>query len=105
MVDGTTVAFVAHLAGGGFCLAGADSELLPVYWYSPRGTFDPQNPDGRFILEQIGRRRPSQAVSSQKRVGLHVDYQWTGMEGGYVRIVAVNNYGWTTYSQPIKCME
>jgi len=31
--NGVTVAYIIHLDGGGYCLAGADSRLLPVYWY------------------------------------------------------------------------
>lgn len=37
VVDGETRAYIAHLVGGGFCLAGADDRVLPVYLYSPRG--------------------------------------------------------------------
>lgn len=55
-MDGTTVAYVVHLAGGGFCVAGADSLVLPVYLYSPTGNYDPQNPACRFVLNQIGIR-------------------------------------------------
>lgn len=55
-VEGETVAYIVHLKGGGFCLAGADDLLLPVYLYSPYGTYDPNNPDYQYILEEIGAR-------------------------------------------------
>jgi hypothetical protein len=42
--DGEIVAYIAHLKGGGFCIAGADDLLLPVCLYSPDGTYDPGNP-------------------------------------------------------------
>ncbi len=53
---GEIVAYIAHLSGGGFCLCGADNLVLPVYLYSPSGTFEPDNPETRFILKEIGAR-------------------------------------------------
>ena len=55
-VDGRTVAYIAHLAGGGYCLCGADDLVLPVYLYRPIGTYDPSNPSYQYILSQIARR-------------------------------------------------
>lgn len=55
-MDGETVAYIAHLAGGGFALCGADDLVLPVYYYSPQGTYDPQNPNYQIILWEIGTR-------------------------------------------------
>jgi len=55
-VEGETVAYIAHLQGGGFCLAGADDLVLPVYLYSPHGAYDPQNPGYRYVLWEIGAR-------------------------------------------------
>jgi hypothetical protein len=55
-VDGETVAYIAHLEGGGFCLCGADDLVLPVYFYSPQGTYDPQNPNYQYVLWEIGTR-------------------------------------------------
>jgi len=54
--NGETVAYVAYLTDGGFCLAGADYLVLPVYYYSPHGTYDPANPNLRAILDEIGGR-------------------------------------------------
>ena len=56
LVDGRTVAYIAHLEGGGYCLCGADDFVLPVYLYRPVGTYDPDNPSYRYILSQIARR-------------------------------------------------
>jgi hypothetical protein len=58
-VDGETVAYIAHLEGGGFCLCGADDLVLPVYFYNPQGTYDPQNPNYQYILWEIGTRLKS----------------------------------------------
>ncbi|MBN2170256.1 MAG: C10 family peptidase [Candidatus Krumholzibacteriota bacterium] len=55
-VDGEVVGYIAELAGGGFCLCGADELILPVYLYSPRGTYDPGNPNHRLILSEIATR-------------------------------------------------
>lgn len=55
-VDGEIVAYVAHLKDGGFCIAGADDLVLPVYFYSPQGKYDPQNSNYQYILWEIGTR-------------------------------------------------
>ncbi len=54
--EGQTVAYIAHLAGGGYCLCGADEAVLPVYLYSPNGSYDPQNPACQAILQEISTR-------------------------------------------------
>jgi hypothetical protein len=54
--DGRTTAYIVRLTGGGFCLCGADDLVLPVYFYSPQGTYDPQHPDLQDILREINAR-------------------------------------------------
>jgi len=56
-VNGQTVAYIAHLQNGGFCLGGADDMVLPVYLYSRHGIYDPANPDYQYILWEISARR------------------------------------------------
>ncbi|MCI0515110.1 C10 family peptidase [candidate division KSB1 bacterium] len=56
LVDGAILAYIAHLADSGFCLCGANDLVLPVYFYSPRGTYDPSIPDYQGILEEIAER-------------------------------------------------
>jgi hypothetical protein len=53
VANGKTVAYIAYLADGGFCICGADDRFLPVYVYSPGGTFDPENEFCRYILEDM----------------------------------------------------
>lgn len=66
-IDGNIVAYVAHIAGGGFCLCGKDSLVLPVYIYSPQGAFDPENPGYQFVLSEIAERtRLLTAADGQK---------------------------------------
>jgi hypothetical protein len=55
-VADVTAAYIAHLADGGYCICGADDRLIPVTLYSPQGTYDPQNPDLRALLDDIDRR-------------------------------------------------
>ena len=55
-VKGETVAYIAHLKGGGFCLCGADETVLPVYLYSPHGTYDAENPEYQYFLWEISAR-------------------------------------------------
>jgi hypothetical protein len=56
MRNGVTAAYVIQFTRGGYCLAGADSLLLPVYWYCPDGNYDAQNPGCRAILEEVADR-------------------------------------------------
>ncbi len=56
MAEGKIVAYIAHLTGGGFCLCGRDDLLLPVYLYSPRGTYNPDNPNTQYVLWEITSR-------------------------------------------------
>lgn len=49
-------AYIATLAGGGYCIGGADDVLLPVYFFAPQGEFDPGNPDLAGLLESIAAR-------------------------------------------------
>lgn len=56
LVDGAIIAYIAHLADSGFCLCGANDLVLPVYFYSPQGTYDPSIPDYQDILWEIAER-------------------------------------------------
>jgi len=64
---GRTVAYIAHLAGGGFCLCGADDQLLPVYLYDPADRYDPADPDLLFILRSIPEHRARIQAGREKR--------------------------------------
>ncbi len=55
-VDGQAMGYIAHLAGGGFCLCGADDLVLPVYVYCPQGAYDPEDPDLGYFLWEIEMR-------------------------------------------------
>ena len=53
-VDGETIAYIAHIKDGGFCIAGTDDYLsLPVYIYSPSGKYDPENLGFQSVLNNI----------------------------------------------------
>ncbi len=56
VVDNQTAGYIAHLSAGGFCLCGADDLVLPVYLYSPHGTYDTANPNYDYILWEIDMR-------------------------------------------------
>ena len=55
-IDGVTYAYIAILKNNGYCLCGANKLVLPVYIYSPHGTFDSDNPDLQYILRYIEER-------------------------------------------------
>ena len=42
--EGEVVAYIAHLAGGGYCLCSNDTLLLPIYLYNPSGEYDLEVP-------------------------------------------------------------
>jgi hypothetical protein len=65
--DGVTAAYIAHLADGGYCICGADDRLIPVTLYSLQGTYDPHNPDLRFLLDDIARRLARLEQAAQRR--------------------------------------
>lgn len=54
--NGVTAAYIIHFANGGYCFSGADSLVLPVYWYCPQGVYDPANQNCQAILEEIADR-------------------------------------------------
>ncbi|NTV03424.1 hypothetical protein HGA89_00715 [bacterium] len=54
--EGRPAAYVAHLADGGYCLAGADDRLLPVTLYQPHDPYDPRITDLASILRGIANR-------------------------------------------------
>jgi hypothetical protein len=56
MVGGEVVGYIVHLRGGGFCLAGADDLVLPVYLYSPHGEYDPGSAELQYFLGEIAGR-------------------------------------------------
>lgn len=54
--EGRPAAYVVQLAGGGYCLAGADDRLLPVAAYQPSDPYDERIPDLRYVLDDYARR-------------------------------------------------
>ncbi len=63
---GRPAAYIVHLTGGGYCLAGADDRLLPVALYQPHDVYDPRIPDLVYLLDDYARRldRLEAAVAS-----------------------------------------
>lgn len=55
-VDGQDAAYVVQFKGGGYCLCGADDIVMPVYFYSPHGIYDPGNSDLQYLLWEISER-------------------------------------------------
>jgi hypothetical protein len=67
LVRDRMVGFVAPLAGGGYCLCGADDRLLPVYLYSPQGKYDPGDPNNRHVFEEMSSRLDALQQAAEKR--------------------------------------
>ncbi|MDZ7721428.1 MAG: C10 family peptidase [candidate division KSB1 bacterium] len=102
--DGDTVAFIAHLAGGGFCLCGADKDLLPVYLYNTGDTFDPDNPAYQTILWNIQQKtqyvRQSNITDIQSLI-LERNREWNSLIAGQAPIKSLRKQN-TTESTPAK---
>jgi len=71
---GRTAAYIAHLAGGGYCICGADDRLLPVYLYRPIGTFDQTNRSYAYILQDIARRLDRHDDAARATNAIDPDY-------------------------------
>ncbi len=56
VVDGDVLAYIAHLAGGGFCFCGTDDLIPPVILYNPVAKYNPENESYRFVLWEISTR-------------------------------------------------
>lgn len=80
IVDGKIVAYIAHIAGGGFCLCGQDDLVLPVYLYSPEGTFDPENPGYQYILSEIAERTRLLVKASRQKSPVFMRHERTLQE-------------------------
>jgi len=65
LVDGKAVAYIAHIASGGFCLCGADDLVLPVYLYNPKEAYYEEHPGYQYVLWEIGDRSKYYSISLQ----------------------------------------
>jgi len=74
-VDGETVAYIAHLQGGGFCLCADDDLLLPVYFYRPEGKFDANDSDLQYFLREIAGRKQKYTEEMSKSVTPLAQYE------------------------------
>ena len=79
-IDGDVVAYIAHLTGDGFCLCGANTLLLPVYVYSPYGTYDSNNIHCRCFLNEIENRLKCLRVGLEKKNVEVLQYNYTFVE-------------------------
>lgn len=100
-VKGETVAYIAHLSGGGFCLCGADDLVLPVYLYSPHGTHDPDNPNYQYVLWEIAARTESLRKASREGAPKLQQYQGalTSRASSWQELIA------GTVPEKVKCLE
>lgn len=60
------VGYIAHLSGGGFCLCGADDQLLPVYVYNPADAYDPACPSHQYVLTRMAEYLDSLSAQPKK---------------------------------------
>ena len=90
-VNGRALAYIVHLNVEGFCLCGADASLLPVYFYSPTGTYDTTNTEYRYILEEIiaqdallkkARTQEDPLTPQQQEALSHRAQQWRDLAAG-----------------------
>ena len=86
--DGKTVAFIAHIAGGGFCLCGQDDLVAPVYLYSPEGIFHPEDPGCQFVLSEIAARTRGLAEAARLKSSVFQRHEETGKMNWWCHLLA-----------------
>lgn len=74
---GRTAAYVAHLAGGGYCLAGADDRLPPVRLYQPHDYYRTDIPDLEYLLQDSARRLELIEAAEATKDAILVEYAET----------------------------
>lgn len=75
VVDGEALAYIVHLAGGGFCIAGADDLVLPVYIYNPIGNYSLNKAPYQHFLEEVAGRTNHMRRLTTDRSAVLLDYQ------------------------------
>ncbi|UCE74348.1 MAG: C10 family peptidase [Methanomassiliicoccales archaeon] len=75
IVNAEIVAYITHLKGGGYCLAGADDLVLPVYLYNPRETFYRNDSHYEFFLQEIAGRTNYLRNASEERTPEFQQYE------------------------------
>jgi len=108
--DGQILAYVAYIAGGGYCLCGQDDLVVPVYLYSPEGTFHPDDPGCQFILAEIAARTQAlvKATGMERSAFLEQEAQtfqqrermWQDLIAGSVPLQTAQKS--TSSSEPVK---
>lgn len=97
VAGGRTAAYIAHLAGGGYCLVSADDDLVPVRFYCPDGDYDPGNQAVQGILEsmagrltwlQEARRTGDGRLAELAAVLQARKAEWADLEAGRLPVVA-----------------
>jgi hypothetical protein len=82
-VDGETVGYIAYLAGGGFCICGADERALPVVLYSPHGAYDPEEEVVQYELEGLVSSHDPGLLRLQSTFDTRREY-WEDLEAGTI---------------------
>ncbi|MBN1756550.1 C10 family peptidase [bacterium] len=63
--QGDTLAYIAHIKGGGFCLCGTDNMVMPVYLYISDSEYNPEVYELDYFLNEIVERTKYMRACSQ----------------------------------------
>lgn len=94
VIDESEVAgYITHIQGGGFCIGGADTLLLPCYLYVTEGQYDPANPNYQVVIIEIKKRLKhyrqgmaarTPAMTKHQQLFIDRDLYWNELIAGRV---------------------
>jgi hypothetical protein len=86
-------AYIVEFEEGGFCLAGADTLLLPVYLYRPQGAYDPDQAGIQDFLDEITGRLQflTQLTTAQQAVPMDLSAHLTDRDRLWRDLIAGRN--------------
>ena len=73
--EGNVTGYISHIQGGGFCIGGADTLLLPCYLYVTKGRYDPANPNYQVVIIEIKKRLKHYQQGLAARTAAILQYQ------------------------------
>lgn len=73
--DGNVAGYISHIKGGGFCIGGADTLMLPCYLYVTDGKYELDNPNYQFVNIELKERLEYYQQSLMARTPAFVQYE------------------------------
>lgn len=84
--NGETVAWVAYFYHKGFCICGADDLLLPVYYFSPEGIYNNDDPFLQTLTDNIATELNTLKRDTSLKVSTEIEQRalyWSNLIAGH----------------------